>query len=70
MFFLATIFPNAFMKETQPRQRLIVALALYESAAIYGLIAAFLKLDWRLYFVPWAIAVLGFIRVFPTGEPQ
>ena len=69
-FFLATIFPNAFMKEAQPRQRLIVALALYESAAVYGLVASFFKLDWRLYFAPWAIAILGFIRVFPTSEPQ
>jgi len=69
-FFIATIFPNAMMKDKPQRARMIVALALYESAAIYGLLAAFLTRDWRLYLAPWALCLLGFVRVFPTSEPQ
>jgi hypothetical protein len=45
--------------------RMIAALAVFEACAIFGLIAAFLTKDWRLYLGPWALALFGFIREFP-----
>jgi len=44
----------------------IAALALFEACAIYGLLAAFLTQDWRLYLAPWALAVIGFMTRFPS----
>ena len=52
--------------------RMIVALAVFESCAILGLITAILTKDWRVYLAPWALALIGFIREFPraaAGEP-
>lgn len=48
--------------------RLIVAMAIFESCAIYGVVLAFLAHDWRLYLFPWALAIIGFIREFPRDE--
>ncbi|HEY3051941.1 MAG TPA: hypothetical protein VGK04_00980 [Thermoanaerobaculia bacterium] len=59
----------SIIARAQPqRVRMIVSLALYEACAIFGLIAAFIISDWRLYLAPWALAVVGFLRVFPSFE--
>jgi hypothetical protein len=31
-------------------------------------VAAFLMEDWRLYLGPWALAAIGFLRVWPSDE--
>lgn len=61
-------FAPVFQRNALPRVRMIVSLAIFESCAIYGLMAAFLHHDYRLYLAPWAIAVIGFLRMFPTAE--
>jgi ATP synthase subunit C len=67
-FLFGTIY--ATLARNRPlRQRMIVCLALYEGCAIFGLIAAFLAYDFRLYLAPWALAIIGFLRVYPTSEP-
>ncbi len=52
-----------------PRVRMIVSMAAYESCAIFGLVAAMLAGDWRLYLAPWVLCLIGFARMFPTSEP-
>jgi len=67
-FIAATAY--SIVARNRPQQlRLVVSLALYEACAIYGLVAAFINHDWRLYLAPWAVALIGFIRVFPAAEP-
>ena len=51
------------------RMKMIVALALFESCAVYGLLAAFLTRDWRLFVPPWIIGLIGMWRVYPSDEP-
>jgi hypothetical protein len=51
-----------------PEKTLVVGLAMYESCVIFGLLAAILNEDWRLYIAPWALGLIGFIRLFPSGE--
>ena len=64
--FLVTWFvAPRLMAGKDARQRMIVQLALFESCAVFGLVAAFLVRDWRIYLAPWALAIAGFIRVFP-----
>ncbi len=63
-FFAAMIVPRF----APPRSRMIVALAVAESSAVLGLVAAFVGEDYRLYFAPWALAVIGFLRVWPGGD--
>lgn len=62
MFLVALTVPRAI---GEVRQRLIVTLALFESCAIFGLVAAFLTQDWRLYAAPWAVSLIGFIVNYP-----
>jgi len=67
-FIAATAY--SIVARNRPQQlRLVVSLALYEACAIYGLVAAFINHDWRLYLAPWAVALIGFIRVFSAAEP-
>lgn len=63
-FVVATIVPA----RVPERSRTIVALALFESCAVFGLVAAFIGNDYRLYFAPWALALIGFLRSWPGGE--
>lgn len=69
MFVIGTVMYSVY-RNRPPQLRMIVALALYESIAIYGLMACFFRHDFRLYLAPWALALIGFIRVFPTGEQR
>ena len=52
---------------TRRRQIFIARLALFESVAIYGLLAAFLTNDWRLFLPTWALAMLGFVQTLPPS---
>jgi len=47
------------------RPLLIARWMMLEAACICALIAALLLGDWRLYIGPWAVAVLGFIALYP-----
>lgn len=66
-FAAATIIPK-LLQRAPAQTRMILGLAIYESCAIFGLVAAFLGHDWRLYLGPWALALIGFMRVFPGNE--
>jgi len=61
-------FLGAFaLSATRQRQIFIMRLALYESIEIYGLVAAFLTNDWRLFLPTWALAMLGFVQTLPPS---
>jgi hypothetical protein len=47
------------------RKLLIARWAMLEVGCICGLIAAMLHGDWRLYIAPWALALIGFIGLYP-----
>lgn len=64
-FFGALIIPSRI---SHHHQRFITRLALFESCAIFGLLAAFLTRDWRLFIAPWALALVGFISNYPSDE--
>jgi hypothetical protein len=66
-FIMAGIAPR-FFANAPARTRMVVGLALYEACAIFGLVAAFLRHDWRLYLGPWALAIIGFLRLWPGDE--
>ena len=48
--------------------RMITAMAIFEASAIFGVLAAFLTKDWRMYLAPWALTLFGFIRELPRDE--
>src|SRR6476620_10549652 len=57
--FIAATVASVVMRDRPQRLRMILTLALYEACAIFGLVAAFIAFDWRLYLAPWALAVIG-----------
>ncbi|HSP15088.1 MAG TPA: hypothetical protein VLV78_10070 [Thermoanaerobaculia bacterium] len=60
----------SFITRNRPRRlRMIISMALYEASAIFGLMAAFLVADWRVYVAPWVVCLIGFARMFPSAEP-
>lgn len=66
--FVAALIIPGLLRRVPAQTRLILALALFEACAVYGFMASFLKHDWRLYLAPWAIAVIGFVKVFPASS--
>lgn len=50
---------------TRRRRLLVVRWAMLEVACICGLTAALFHGDWRLYAAPWALALVGFIALYP-----
>jgi hypothetical protein len=64
-FFLALVLVPKIVRSSG-RNRMIVSLAVYEACAIFGLMAAFIAHDWRLYLGPWALALIGFMREWPA----
>ena len=68
-FVLGWILPGTLKGRTS-QERLVITMAIFESVAIFGLLAAFLTHDWRLYIGPWVLALVGFIRAFPRGESE
>jgi predicted permease len=73
MFILGWFVVRRVIRNAPEQTRMIMALAVFESCAIFGLLAVFLTKDWRVYLFPWALALIGFIREFPrtagTAEP-
>jgi hypothetical protein len=47
------------------RTMLIVRWAMLEAGCICGLIVALMHGDWRLYIAPWALALVGFVSLYP-----
>ena len=66
-FIVGWILPGR-MADKPAQLRLVMTMAIFESVAIFGLLAAFMTQDWRLYLGPWALAIVGFIRSFPRAE--
>src|SRR3954452_13574862 len=69
LYAIATLtFLGAFgLAATRRRPIFIARLALFESVAIYGLIASFVTNDWRLFLPTWALAMLGFVQTLPPS---
>ncbi|HUP62455.1 MAG TPA: hypothetical protein VNA69_18770 [Thermoanaerobaculia bacterium] len=66
-FIVAFVFPRMM----QAKQTAFVAsLALFESVAIFGLLAAFLRQDWRLFIAPWILAMIGFATKWPSESAE
>jgi hypothetical protein len=49
------------------REKFIARMALCESVAIFGLVAAFVTNDWRLFIPTWALALIGFLQTMPPS---
>lgn len=60
------VIPRAVRSD--PRVRMIMAMAMFEASSIFGLVAAFLVKDWRLFLAPWVLTLFGFIREYPRDE--
>jgi hypothetical protein len=60
------MFPRLVNAPAQ--KKMIMALALFESCSIFGLVAAFTQQDWRLIIAPWIASLIGFMREWPSGE--
>jgi len=79
-FLMGIWIPRMLVKTSQPglmpdasltprlMPAFIVQFAIFESIAIYGLLAAFLQQDWRLFMGPAALSVAGFLIAAPTAE--
>lgn len=65
-FVAASVIPKLI--RAPERTKLIVALAMYEACAIFGLMAAMMDRDWRLYVPTWVLALIGMWRVYPTED--
>jgi F0F1-type ATP synthase membrane subunit c/vacuolar-type H+-ATPase subunit K len=62
----AFLFSGVLARRGTPAQTvLIVKLAMLEAVCIFGLVAAFVAHDWRLYVPTWALASVGLLRSFP-----
>jgi len=66
-FVAASVVPS-LMRSIPERTKLIVALAMYEACAIFGLVAAMFDRDWRLYIPTWVLALIGMLRVYPKQD--
>ena len=67
-FVFALIVPGRI--SGPPRLKMIIGLGLFESCAIYGLLAAMLARDWRLFIPTWIVALLGMWRHYPSAENE
>lgn len=66
--FIAAMLMAGRLPVNPPHKKMIVAMAMFESCAILGLVAAFTQHDWRLYVPTWIAALIGFVREFPRDE--
>lgn len=64
VLFFAAPLVAARIKSPMPAP-LVVQLALYEACAVLSLVAALVHKDWRLYVPGFALALLGFLRIWP-----
>jgi hypothetical protein len=72
MFLFGTFVVPRIIRSSE-QARMIAALAVFESCAIFGLLATVFMKDWRYYLGPWALAIIGFVRELPrdeTAEPR
>lgn len=67
-FVIALVIPN-FLVRSPARLKMIVSLALFEACAIYGLMAAMIVRDWRVFVPTWIIALLGMWTRYPSSDP-
>ena len=68
-FVVAFVFSNWMRDHGRPRKLVyILRWALLESVTIYGLLAAFIRFDWRLIVPPAMLSILGFALSFPQEE--
>lgn len=65
-FVAAGVLPK--LMRAPARTKLVVALAMYEACAIFGLVAAMIDRDWRLYIPAWILALIGMWRVYPSDD--
>jgi hypothetical protein len=68
MAFMAAMIVPGLLRNANARLRMIVGLAMFETCAIFALLAVFFHHDWRLYLPGWALALIGFVRVWPSAE--
>ena len=66
-FIAAMVIPSLLVSAPQ-RLKMIVAMAMFESCVIMGLIAAMLLKDWRLIIPTWIASLVGFMREYPRDE--
>lgn len=66
--FVMALFIPRIMSANAPKY--IVALALFESVVIYGLLAAFLRQDWRLFVPTWILGLIGFATRWPSDTAE
>jgi hypothetical protein len=66
--FIAAMVIPGLLVSAPPRLKMIVAMAMFESCVIMGLIAAMLLKDWRLIVPTWIASLIGFMREFPSDE--
>ena len=65
-FIAGTILWNV-MRDRPLQLRMVASMAVFESGAVFGMVAAFLTYDWRVYVPAWVLCLMGFARCFP-GE--
>ena len=46
----------------------ITRWAIIEMSTLYGLIAAFIAHDWRLFVIGWVLSLIGFALAFPSRQ--
>lgn len=66
--FIAGIVVSTSMRGKNPWQAFIVALGLFEACAVFGLTAAFFMQDWRVFIPSWVLALVGFLREWPSSS--
>ncbi len=65
-FVAATVLPK--LMRSPARVKMIVSLSLYEAVVIFGLLAAMLDHDWRLFLPTWILGLIGMWRVYPSDD--
>ena len=66
--FVMALFIPRTMSANAPKY--IVSLALFESVVIYGLLAAFIRQDWRLFVPTWILGLIGFFTKWPSESAE
>ncbi len=66
--FIAALLMPGRLPQNPPHKKMVLAMAMFESCAILGLVAAFMQQDWRLYVPTWIATLIGFVREFPRDE--
>lgn len=51
------------------RVKMITGLAIFESCAVFGLMAAFFAHDWRVFIPAWIVSLIGMMTMYPSDEP-